>query len=194
MAPERRRLTGLSDLRHSVGATASIAGVALTSLPLRPAVALRDDAAAIAAWRARRWIMAAAAGTLAGLAMGIPSGVVPTDLYTRMTPVAWWDYPVLATSAVLAGLIAATYVRDPARDHSASRLVGSTAGATALTTLAVGCPICNKLVVGLVGVSGALSYWAPLQPLIGLLSICVLAIGLRIRLRATSSCPTPESG
>jgi len=36
---------------------------------------------------------------------------VPTDFYTRMTPVRWWDYPLWATSALLIGLIAATYVR-----------------------------------------------------------------------------------
>jgi hypothetical protein len=28
-----------------------------------------------------------------------------------MTPVVWWDYPIWAISAVLFGLVAATYVR-----------------------------------------------------------------------------------
>jgi len=40
-------------------------------------------------------------------------------------------------------------------------------GASVLATFAIGCPICNKLVVALLGVSGALTCWAPLQPLIG---------------------------
>ena len=35
-----------------------------------------------------------------------------------------------------------------------------------LSLFAVGCPICNKLVVMAVGVSGALNWFAPLQPLL----------------------------
>lgn len=63
-----------------------------------------------------------------------------------------------------------------------------TVGATVLSAFAVGCPICNKLVVALIGVSGALSYWAPLQPILGLLSIGILTAGLAVRLRGAAGC------
>ena len=49
--------------------------------------------------------------------------------------------------------------------------------------LAIGCPICNKVVVALLGVSGALSVFAPIQPIIGAASIALLAGSLAWRLR-----------
>lgn len=75
-------------------------------------------------------------------------------------------------------------VRPPNRSHQ-------TVAAGVLSTFAVGCPVCNKLVVGLLGASGALTYWAPLQPLLGASSVALLAAGLIVRLRAGVSCPVP---
>ena len=137
-------------------------------------------------------MVAFVAGAVAALAIGVPTGIIQTSFYTRMTPVLWWNYPVWALSAVLVGLTAATYVRISAGEGAQlpdrSR---RTLGATLLSAFAVGCPICNKLVVGLIGVSGALNYWAPLQPLLGLLSVAVLGAGLVVRLRGALVCPVP---
>jgi hypothetical protein len=143
-------------------------------------------------WPARSWVVAAVAAVGAGLIIGVPTGIVQTSFYTRMTPVTWWDYPVWGVSAVLVGLTVATYVRAPGHEERGMPVRSRrTAAATVLSTFAVGCPICNKLVVGLIGVSGALSYWAALQPLLGLLSITLLATGLVVRLRGAVACPVP---
>jgi hypothetical protein len=50
--------------------------------------------------------------------------------------------------------------------------------------LAVGCPVSNKLVVALLGTSGALNYLAPIQPLLGVLAVGLSATALMVRLRA----------
>lgn len=140
-------------------------------------------------WPARRWVAAALGALVAALVIGVPTGIVHTSLYTRMTPVTWWDYPVWAASSLLVGLTAATYVRIGGReDVHALDQSRQTIGATLLSTFAVGCPICNKLVVGLIGVSGALNYWAPLQPVLGVVSIGLLAAGLAFRLRGAVVC------
>ena len=154
---------------------------------------MRTALLSLRSWPARRWLVAMVVSVVAALVMGVPTGIVETDLYTRMTPVTWWDYPVWGVSAVLVGLIAGTYVRVRGRDEArAPQRAGRTVGATLLTTFAVGCPICNKLVVAVIGVSGALSYWAPLQPLLGLLSIALLGTGLAVRLRGSIVCPLPS--
>ncbi len=107
-----------------------------------------------------------------------------------MTPVTWWDYPVWAVSAVLLGLIAATYVRVPGlADEQAPDRTGRALIVTMMSTFAVGCPICNKLVVAVIGVGGSLTYWAPLQPVLGVLSIGLLITGLVVRLRGAAACP-----
>jgi hypothetical protein len=126
----------------------------------------------------------------AALLIGVPTGVVETSFYTRMTPVRWWDYPVWATSAALVGLVAATYVRQPAAAASAGvpDRAGRTLGAGVLSAFAVGCPICNKLVVALIGVSGALNVWAPLQPVLAVIALAVLAAALAVRLRGEVRC------
>lgn len=146
-------------------------------------------------WPPKRWAAAIAIAALLAILIGIPTGVVSNPLYHRMTPTTWWDYPVWAISALLGGLTAATYLRreQPEIEIQARRVSRRSLGATVFAGLAVGCPICNKAVVALVGISGALNYWAPLQPLIGILSVGLLAAGLIIRLRGEIVCRTPGS-
>jgi hypothetical protein len=52
--------------------------------------------------------------------------------------------------------------------------------------LAIGCPVCNKIALILLGTSGALTIFAPLQPVIGAASLVLLAgtLAWRFRLRA----------
>jgi hypothetical protein len=155
---------------------------------------VRVGLAAVLRWPARRWAVAVLAGSAAAVSMGVPTGIVRTSFYTRMTPVTWWDYPVWVVSALLVGLTIATYVRSSGLQTDAPDRSRRAAGATLLATFAVGCPICNKLVVALIGVSGALSYWAPLQPFLGVLSIGLLVTGLVVRLRGSVACQMPASG
>lgn len=139
----------------------------------------------VLAWPMRRWVVAVIAMLAVSLAIGVPTGIVRTSFYTRMTPVLWWNYPVWAVTAVLSGLIFATFVRTVAPRHSTSRLG---VGGGVLSLLAVGCPVCNKLVVLAIGVTGALNVWAPLQPLLGLVSIGLLVWALSRRLNGERAC------
>jgi hypothetical protein len=144
-------------------------------------------------WGIRRWIVAFVAAAVVALATGVPTDLVPTDLYRRMTPVTWWNYPIWALTAVLAGLVVATYVRDgdaaPVRGDGGRGLLGGLA-----SFFAVGCAICNKLVVAMLGVGGALSYFAPIQPVLGILGIALLVATLVLRLRRLAACTPPLSG
>ena len=75
-------------------------------------------------------------------------------------------------------------VEDMAKDP-AGRL-GVAAGL--VTFFAVGCPVCNKLVLLALGASGAVTWFAPLQPILAVASVVVMAIALRLRLRGERSC------
>jgi hypothetical protein len=123
------------------------------------------------------------------IAAGAPTDVIPNPLFGRMTPVQWWSYPILATTALLGGLVMATYVRSPAQPAGLTK----TAGGGLLSALAIGCPACNKLVVLLLGAADALTVWAPLQPILGLASVALLGWALRTRLAAERTCPAPTS-
>ena len=132
----------------------------------------------------------AAVGT--ALLIGVPTGIVETSWYTRMTPVLWWNYPVWVASAVMTGALVATYVRPP-QGHVPDQS-GKTVGGGLLSLLAVGCPICNKLVVLALGVNGALAWFAPLQPVLALGSLLLLGYALRSRLGSIRSCSVQSVG
>jgi hypothetical protein len=115
--------------------------------------------------------------------------IIETPLFARMTPVTWWDYPVWVASSVLIGLTAATYFRLGEHEPQVVRQTRRTIGASLLSVTAVGCPVCNKLVVAAIGVNGALNSLAPSQPLIGVLSVVLLGIGFVVRIRTQTACP-----
>ncbi len=155
---------------------------------------VRQGLASMRSWPARRWAVAALAALGTALVTGVPTGIVETSFYTRMTPVTWWDYPFWTLTVVLVGLTAATYVQiEPAPLPDVPDRARRAAGATLLSVFAVGCPICNKLVVAVLGISGALTYFAPVQPLLGLIGVGLLGAGLVLRLRRAVACPTPTA-
>ncbi|MEU9616803.1 MULTISPECIES: hypothetical protein [Streptomyces] len=151
--------------------------------------------ATLRTWRARQWAVVGLGALATALVVGVPTAVVPSPLFSRSVPVQWWNYPALFATAALAGITLGTYVHQPyqreqsgVRDGSRLGVVGSV-----LTFFAVGCPVCNKLVLVLLGASGAISYWAPLQPLLAVLSLGLLAEAALRRLSFQSVCPVPAS-
>ena len=139
-------------------------------------------------WTARHWAVALGGVLLTAAVIAVPTGIIHTPIYHRMTPVLWWAYPAWALTAVLEGVLLATYVRT-GRPSRASTGQAATGGV--LSFFAVGCPVCNKLVVLAVGASGALSYWAPVQPFLAIASALLLVFAVYQRLRGMRSCPVP---
>ena len=133
----------------------------------------------------RRFWMTALGGSLATfLILGIPTAVIPNPLFVRMTPVEPFSVATWILSALLSGPLIATYVASPMGsqlDEGEGRARASVAGLAAY--LAIGCPICNKIIVGVLGVSGALNVFAPVQPFLGAGSVILLGMTLAWRLR-----------
>lgn len=140
-------------------------------------------------WRRERWWFASGMAFVSALAIGLPTDVIPNPVFGRQgTPVEPWAVPVLAVTAVLSGLLFATYFRvgDQSEVDRPGKL-GSAGGL--LSFFAVGCPICNKLVVIALGTSGALTWFAPIQPYLGVVALGLLAWALVVRLRGEVACP-----
>lgn len=109
---------------------------------------------------------AVAVGALTMLVMAVPTDVIDTPWFGRQVPVRWWEYPTL----VAVGVLTALWFAIPARGRGA----GTAAGGVTLATFAIGCPVCNKLVLAAVGTTGALGIWAPVQPLLAAASVAGL--------------------
>lgn len=147
----------------------------------------KTDFDQIYSWKMRQWVAFVAGVIAASLVIGVPTGIVRSTLYTRMTPVLWWNYPVWFITSVLSGVLLASYVR---RRDSIKTEDGVVSGASGglLSVFAVGCPICNKLVVLAIGYTGALQIFAPIQPILGIGSIALLFFAVHKRLGAPSVC------
>lgn len=142
------------------------------------------------------------------LVFGVVAAIIPNPVFGRQIPPEPFAIAVWLVSAPLMGLLGATYsapavpaatamrlmplVIEPAggASHRQGTTLGTLAGLGAF--LAIGCPVCNKVALVLLGAGGALTVFAPLQPLIGAASIVLLAgtLAWRFRLRALGgACP-----
>lgn len=142
------------------------------------------------------------------IAFGVLTAIIPTPFFARPIEPEPFAILVWVVSAPLMGLVAATYgsaataevartvarraepaaplAELPARTQGTT--LGSLAGLGAF--LAIGCPVCNKIALVLLGTSGAMSIYAPIQPFIGAVSLglLVLTLAWRLRLRALGTC------
>jgi hypothetical protein len=155
------------------------------------------------------WATLATLGSL--LAFGLVSAIIPNPIFGREIPPEPFAIVIWLASAPLMGVILATYLvpapavtatmgagptaagapgpSDPApapagASEGGRSLLGYAGGFAAF--LAIGCPVCNKIVLVALGTTGALTIWAPLQPLVGAASLVLLAgtLAWRLRVRA----------
>ena len=132
---------------------------------------------------------------------GLLVAIIPNPIFGRIIPADAAAIVVWIVSAPLMGMLTAMYVVGaPGRFISTSGTAptgdGSESGAFTLrglaTFFAIGCPVCNKIVLLALGTSGAPNLFAPIQPLIGAASIGLLCATLIWRLRRpTQACAVP---
>ncbi len=149
-----------------------------------------DVLLALRAWPARRWMVAAATAAATYLLIALPTDLIPNPVFGREIPPTAWSYWALGLSALLSGLVTATYVATPeeAKAQRDGRL--GMAGAF-VTFFAVGCPVCNKLVLLALGYTGAIQFFEPIQPYLAVGAIVLLAWALVSRVRNEYACTLP---
>jgi len=150
-------------------------------------------------WSMRRWIAAAFASGASIVLLGIPTAMIPNPIFARKIEAPLWTYPSLVVTAVLAGLLLASYVRMTATDGVSALDEASPDEARSFTIggllsfFAIGCPTCNKLVLIALGSSGAITWFEPVQPVLALAGIAVLVWALRRRLQGEIACTVPAA-
>ena len=146
-------------------------------------------------WRPRRWLAAAGMATFTFFAIGLPTAVISNPVFGRGVPVTDWSLNVLIATAILSGMLFATYVRNEPKsaflleEQDTPSKLGSVGAFISL--FAVGCPTCNKLVLIAVGSSGAVKWFAPAQPYLATVSLALLFWSHRTRVLRESSCRLP---
>ena len=179
---------------------------------------LRVAVQALRAWTPRQHVAAAVFALALALLVGIPTVLIPNPVFSRQIPVLAWNYPVWVLTSVLAGMLAATYVRPSAvrssgradvKDATGNLDGATTSGTTGpdgagdrpgtfgmvggvLAWFAVGCPVCNKLALLALGYSGAITWFAPFQPVLAVLALVTTGGALVVRLNGQVSCALPS--
>lgn len=157
---------------------------------------LRAHLETLSGWTRRRWWSAAAAALGTIVLIGVPTVLIPNPVFGRDIEMTWWAWPTLLVAAVLSGLVMASYVRQPGRpmpgDDASEK--GSRRGLIGgvLTFFAVGCPVCNKLVLILLGYAGAMQWFAPVQPILAVAAVAALVWALHARLKGERECALPQ--
>lgn len=125
--------------------------------------------------------IAALASALAYLlVVGAIAAIIPNPVFSRTVAPTASTFVFWVLSAALFGPLAAPYLLPPAMVCDVKGAERSTTVGSLLSFLAVGCPVCNKLVVLALGASGAITF-QPAQPWIGALSVALLAYGIWAR-------------
>ena len=103
------------------------------------------------------------------LVIAIPTDLISNPLFTRQIASPAWAWPVAIVTAILAGILIALPRPTSCRPATRTGIIGG-----GLAYLAVGCPTCNHLVVLALGATGALAWFAPIQPYLALIALAVL--------------------
>lgn len=153
---------------------------------------------ALGAWGARQVLVAVVAAVAVGALIGVATVLIPNPVFSREIPPTWWSYPVWVLTSVLSGMLVATYVRgrgaadaDPPAQAEEGRTGPLGIAGGVLAWFAVGCPVCNKLALLALGYSGATTWFAPVQPFLGLGGLLLTGSALVWRLRGEVACPVP---
>lgn len=135
-------------------------------------------------------VSAALAGCVLTMALiGITTDVISNPWFERKVPVETFDWIILIAISLLTGALVSTYFLGQ------SSMVGTRVGVGSgvLGWFAVSCPLCNKVVLVLLGTSGATSVFEPIQPVLGALAVALalVALAVRIRMLLRGTCPVP---
>src|SRR5699024_6443800 len=77
-------------------------------------------------------------------------------------------------------------------DRQARRTSRAGMAGAFIAWFAVGCPVCNKFALLALGYSGAITWFAPLQPVLAVLALVLVGIALVVRLRGRVVCALPS--
>lgn len=164
---------------------------------------------ALKTWRARQVAFAAVAALVVAVLIGYATVLIPNNLFSRDIPPTWWDHPVWIITSLLTGVLIATYVRPAGSaqsdtvteadnlnaQHEANRQdrsgkLGMFGGF--LAWFAVGCPVCNKIALLVLGYSGAMTWFAPFQPVLAVTAMLFSGVAVVWRLKGQVACTMPK--
>ena len=112
------------------------------------------------------------------LLLGIPTDIIENQRYLRMIPFTPLDVFFLVSTAILMGVYAGlmTYLKITNKVTKISTKYGTSG--TVFSFFAISCPTCIQFLVILFGTTSMMTYYNPVRPYIGVLSILLISYGI----------------
>lgn len=107
------------------------------------------------------------------LVFGILTVLIPNKFFARMTSVTYLDYIILVFTSILLGTYVSFYIYQKKSMNKTCTAAAYSGGIGGF--LGFGCPVCNKILVLLLGITGVLTYIEPYRPFIGFAGIGLMS-------------------
>jgi len=130
-----------------------------------------------------RLVRSAGVSAAVFILFGAVTGLLPNPVYVRMVSRTPADYLFLVATAAFAG--AFVYQRSLAEEPIGDRFA---AGGIVGGFLAFGCPICNAVLLALFSSSALMTYFDPLRPILGVVSVAFFTALLVYQRRRCKVC------
>ena len=114
---------------------------------------------------------------LSYMVFGTVTAIISNRFFTRMTPFGLWERISLAVTSLLLGAYFGLAYYGKASGKGKVCATTATAGGI-FGFLTFGCSICNKVLVFFLGVAGVFTYFEPIRPFLGIVSILFLGFAI----------------
>lgn len=118
------------------------------------------------------------------LIFGSITSLVPNPFFTRMFPPTFLDFTFLTLTSLMLGTYVSLHFYHKEKVRSLGKCDYAAVGGTVSSFLAFSCPVCNLLLVSLFGATALLTYFQPLQPVLGFLGIIILGLAIFFKVRS----------
>jgi len=121
------------------------------------------------------------------LAFGTVTVLIKNPFFIRMTPIHWYDYLFLILTSTLSGAYIGLwyYAKNNKNLNSKYDYVAGSGAVGGFFSFS--CAICNKLLIWLIGLSGVVAYFMPFQPVLGVISVSLLAYAVYVQTKNLSA-------
>ena len=117
--------------------------------------------------------------------LGAVTALIPNPIFTRMVQITTWDYLFL----ILLPILLSTFIFLKLENKSKDQKNEYTAfGAAFVSIFALGCPICNALLISIFSATALLAYFDPYRPVLGLISSVLLIVAIAFEYKNCSVC------
>ncbi len=104
------------------------------------------------------------------------TAMIPNPFFVRMTPPTLYEWIILIITTILVGMYIGLYYYKKEQQNTKSACAATSGGFLGFLTF--GCAVCNKILVFILGISGVMTYFLPIQPYLGIVSIGLLSYGI----------------